>query len=65
VSEGEEVTRGQSVGRSGQSGLAGGDHLHFTMLLQGLPVNPVQWWDAHWIHDRLSTKLGPVLGFQE
>jgi murein DD-endopeptidase MepM/ murein hydrolase activator NlpD len=65
VSEGEEVARGQSVGRSGQSGLAGGDHLHFTMLLQGLPVNPVQWWDAHWIRDRLSTKLGPVLGFEE
>jgi len=65
VSEGEEVARGQSIGRSGQSGLAGGDHLHFTMLLQGLPVNPVQWWDAHWIGDRLSSKLGPVLGFQE
>jgi hypothetical protein len=65
VSEGEEVERGQSVGRSGQSGLAGGDHLHFTMLLDGLPVNPVQWWDSHWIHDRLASKLGPALGFQE
>jgi len=65
VSEGEEVARGQSVGRSGETGLAGGDHLHYTVLLQGLPVNPVQWWDAHWIRDRLSNKLGPALGFEE
>jgi hypothetical protein len=65
VSEGEEVERGQSVGRSGETGLAGGDHLHYTVLLQGLPVDPVQWWDAHWIRDRLSNKLGPALGFEE
>jgi murein DD-endopeptidase MepM/ murein hydrolase activator NlpD len=65
VSEGEEVERGQSVGRSGETGLAGGDHLHYAVLLQGLPVDPVQWWDAHWIRDRLSNKLGPALGFEE
>ena len=32
---------------------------------QGLPVNHVQWWDAYWIRDRLSNKLGPALGFEE
>ena len=31
------------------TGLAGGDHLHFTMLVNGQMVNPVEWWDAHWI----------------
>ena len=31
------------------TGLAGGDHLHFTMLVAGHPVNPVEWWDPHWI----------------
>lgn len=65
VSEGEVVERGQSLGRSGETGLAGGDHLHFTMLLQGLPVNPVEWWDGHWIRDRLETKLGPGFEGQE
>jgi murein DD-endopeptidase MepM/ murein hydrolase activator NlpD len=65
VAEGEQVERGQSIGRSGETGLAGGDHLHYTVLLQGLPVDPVQWWDAHWIRDRLSSKLGPALGFEE
>jgi murein DD-endopeptidase MepM/ murein hydrolase activator NlpD len=57
VKEGERVIRGQVIGRSGQTGLAGGDHLHFTMLLDGIPVNPVEWWDPHWIHDRVEAKL--------
>ncbi len=61
VKEGQAVERGQTLGRSGQSGLAGGDHLHFTMLLQGLAVTPVEWWDDHWIQDRLVRKLGPAL----
>jgi len=65
VAEGDPVSRGQSVGRSGQTGLAGGDHLHFTMLLQGLPVNPREWWDAHWIHDRLKLKLGDAMSFED
>ena len=41
--------KGQTLGRSGMTGLAGGDHLHFTMLVGGQPVNPVEWWDPHWI----------------
>jgi murein DD-endopeptidase MepM/ murein hydrolase activator NlpD len=65
VAEGDRMERGQSVGRSGQTGLAGGDHLHFTMLLQGHAVNPREWWDAHWIHDRLKLKLGDALAFQD
>lgn len=63
VREGQTVQRGQELGRSGKTGLAGGDHLHFTMLLRGLPVNPVEWWDPHWIRDRIGRKLGPALGF--
>jgi murein DD-endopeptidase MepM/ murein hydrolase activator NlpD len=47
------------IAHSGQTGLAGGDHLHFTMLLDGIPVNPVEWWDPHWIHDRIQAKLQP------
>ncbi len=51
------VKRGETIGRSGQTGLAGGDHLHFTTLLQGIPVNPIEWWDSHWIQDRIGAKL--------
>lgn len=61
VEKGASVERGQILGSSGATGLAGGDHLHFTTLLEGLPVNPIEWWDGHWIHDRLKGKLGAAL----
>jgi murein DD-endopeptidase MepM/ murein hydrolase activator NlpD len=59
VQPGETVKRGQVIGISGETGLAGGDHLHFTVLLDGIPVNPIEWWDPHWIHDRIEAKLAP------
>jgi murein DD-endopeptidase MepM/ murein hydrolase activator NlpD len=61
VEVGEEVMRGAILGRTGQTGLAAGDHLHFTMLLQGVAVNPIEWWDGKWIRDRLGRKLGSAL----
>jgi murein DD-endopeptidase MepM/ murein hydrolase activator NlpD len=64
VREGQTVERGQEIGRSGQTGLAGGDHLHFTLLVHGLPVNPVEWWDPHWIQDRIARKLGALLPYK-
>ena len=57
VKVGDKVTRGQQIGRSDSTGLAGGDHLHFTQLVGGRMVNPVEWWDAHWIADRIERKL--------
>jgi len=57
VKVGDKVTRGQTLGRSGMTGMAGGDHLHFTMLVGGRMVNPVEWWDPHWISDRVMRKL--------
>ena len=57
VQAGETVAKEQELGRSGMTGLAGGDHLHFTMLVNGRMVNPVEWWDTHWIADRILRKL--------
>ena len=62
VSPGDEVKQGQQLGLSGQTGLAGGDHLHFAMLLHGRPVSPVEWWDPHWIEDRILRKLRAASG---
>jgi murein DD-endopeptidase MepM/ murein hydrolase activator NlpD len=57
VQAGAMVEKGQEIGRSGMTGLAAGDHLHFTMLVAGQMVNPVEWWDPHWIEDRIVRKL--------
>jgi murein DD-endopeptidase MepM/ murein hydrolase activator NlpD len=57
VKVGDTVMKRQTIGRSGMTGLAGGDHLHFTMLVRGQAVNPVEWWDSHWIEDRVERKL--------
>ncbi len=64
VTVGQSVERGQVVGRSGETGLAGGDHLHFTMLIHGQAVNPVEWWDRAWIRERFAAKLGPAFVFE-
>jgi murein DD-endopeptidase MepM/ murein hydrolase activator NlpD len=61
VKEGETVERGQVLGRTGKTGLAGGDHLHFTTLVRGLPVDPREWWDGAWIRDRVAPKVGPAV----
>lgn len=60
VELGQEVDKGDPIGRTGQTGLAGGDHLHFGVLVNGQFVNPVEWWDAHWIQDNITRKLALV-----
>ena len=57
VKPGDLVKKGQTMGNSGSTGLAGGDHLHFSMQVDGVQINPLEWFDAHWIHDRILSKL--------
>jgi murein DD-endopeptidase MepM/ murein hydrolase activator NlpD len=57
VKKGDEVKRGQFVGKTGTTGLAGGDHLHFGILISGVQVSPVEWWDEHWIQDNVLKHL--------
>lgn len=57
VSQGQVVKRGDIIGHSGLSGLAGGDHLHFSILVGGQFVNPTEWWDGHWIADNVTKKM--------
>ena len=57
VARGASVRRGETLGTSGATGLAGGDHLHFEILVQGRSVDPIEWLDPKWIRDNLSSKL--------
>ena len=57
VKAGEHVAKGQVIGRTGNTGLALGDHLHFGMYVHGVAVNPIDWWDPHWIRIKIMRVL--------
>ena len=57
VHEGDMVKRGQVMGHSGQTGMAGGDHIHFAMQLDGTQIDPKEWWDPHWIQDHIAKRV--------
>jgi murein DD-endopeptidase MepM/ murein hydrolase activator NlpD len=46
---GDVVDKDTVIGLSGKSGMAGGDHLHFSVLVNGVFVNPLEWWDSQWL----------------
>ncbi|HHN64680.1 MAG TPA: M23 family metallopeptidase [Nitrospirae bacterium] len=53
VKEGQRVKKGELIARTGSTGFAGGDHLHFGILVQGVAVSPLYWWDARWIRNNV------------
>ena len=61
VHEGDMVKQGQVMGLSGQTGMAGGDHIHFAMQLDGVQIDPKEWWDPHWIKDHIAKRI-PAFG---
>ncbi len=54
VNEGDKVSAGQAIAKTGMSGLALGDHLHFGMVVQGIEVRPVEWFDQGWIRKNID-----------
>ena len=56
----EIVDQGAIIGRSGATGMAGGDHLHFSILVHGMFVTPVEWWDQHWIDVNINDILSQL-----
>jgi murein DD-endopeptidase MepM/ murein hydrolase activator NlpD len=57
VKAGDAVKQRQPLGRTGETGLAGGDHLHYGVYLNGVAILPVEWWDQKWITDNIEPKL--------
>ena len=62
VKPGDALQAKQVLGKTGETGLAGGDHLHYAVYLHGVAVLPVEWWDGKWIHDNISPKLEGMSG---
>ena len=57
VKVGDSVKQRQIMGKTGETGLAAGDHLHFGVYLDGVAVLPVEWWDPKWIAANIEPKL--------
>jgi murein DD-endopeptidase MepM/ murein hydrolase activator NlpD len=64
VAVGDAVEKGQTIARTGATGLAGGDHLHLEVIVGGVPVNPLEWLDPAWIRSHVEGPLneGGVTG---
>ena len=57
VKDGDAIAKRQILGKTGETGLAAGDHLHYGVYLAGVAVLPVEWWDQKWIDDNITPKL--------
>ncbi|HEY5672728.1 MAG TPA: M23 family metallopeptidase [Malonomonas sp.] len=57
VRPGDMVVKDQVLGRSGATGMAGGDHLHFGVFVTGVAVQPLEWWDSSWLKNNIDSKL--------
>jgi len=62
VKDGDSVKQRQILGKTGETGLAAGDHLHYGVYLAGVAVLPVEWWDPKWIADNITPKLAGQSG---
>ena len=57
VEVGQVIKKGDIIGNTGATGMAGGDHLHFGILISGLEVTPLEWLDDHWIKDNIADRI--------
>jgi murein DD-endopeptidase MepM/ murein hydrolase activator NlpD len=62
VKAGDKIKKEQPIGKTGETGLAVGDHLHFGVYLHGVAILPVEWWDQKWIKDNVQPKLDGLTG---
>ncbi|MDY6820856.1 MAG: M23 family metallopeptidase [Deferribacterota bacterium] len=60
VKNNQIVSKGDIIGNTGMTGLAGGDHLHYGMFINKTFINPIEWWDENWISNNIITKLKNV-----
>jgi len=54
VQKGDTIAQNSVIGKTGMTGLALGDHLHFGIIVQGQEVSCVEWMDAKWIKESIT-----------
>ncbi len=60
VQKGQQVEKDDLIGHTGVTGLAGGDHLHFAIMVHNTFVDPLEWWDPAWIKNNVTDKIDTV-----
>jgi len=60
VAVGDSVEKNQGLGSSGATGLAGGDHLHFAVIVSHTYVDPLEWWDPLWVRTHVEARIRPA-----
>ena len=54
VGRGDIAKKGEAIARTGATGLALGDHLHFGISVQGIFVRPAEWMDSKWMKTNIT-----------
>ena len=65
VQRGDTVSKGDTIGNTGATGLALGDHLHFGIYVGGNPVLPIEWWDPFWVKTRITQNIEEAIRRKE
>ena len=67
VRKGDLVKRGEILGTQGASGFALKPSAYLEMRVQGVAVDPLEWWDANWFNQHVIGKINEIklsLGIQ-
>ncbi|MDL2286285.1 M23 family metallopeptidase [Desulfococcaceae bacterium OttesenSCG-928-F15] len=60
VNVGDRLEKGDILGTTGLTGMVGGDHLHFGVVIGSRFVNPMEWLDAKWVENNILSKIRSV-----
>ncbi len=60
VNKGDKVSKGQTIGEAGTTGLTQDLGVLIQLRLHGVPVDLVEWWDKDWYYNHIVEKINDV-----